>query len=101
MKVELTDEEKAAASILEWPDEKIGQYFRANVAQLSAQMITPKGSEIFFTVALALISMAREMNAGEFDLKLPDVTDKKRNCDDGSWRVTVKRTRQPRKKAGE
>jgi len=77
-----TDEEKAAASYLDWDDAELGK-FTKNLG------LTLERMKDAASAAMLLVSAAHDANAGTLELTLTDHS--RKGVHTGNWRITVEK----------
>lgn len=95
VEIVVTDEEKEAASYLDWDDAALGRFAKYTALRLTEMS---KDSEGLRKVAVAscammMVSAAHDSNATTLELKLSGHTSKE--IPTGDWKIVVKRTRKP------
>lgn len=94
---EPTEEEKAAASYLDWDDAELGKFAKYIALTLATKGKDAEGLHRISAAscAMMLISQCHDSNAGEMIIKLDGHTHGK--IPTGDWTVTVKQRAKPKK----
>lgn len=91
-KIELTPEEEAACSYLDWDDASIGKLVKQTAAEIALfDEGEGRSSIIFHSAALMMIRHAIESNATDMDVKMDGVTLDGGESRIGDWVVRIEK----------